>query len=69
VNLIINALDFVYNGILFWKKDGYCYILVEPSGRKSKAAHKNLLANKRISLDYYYECLEACKQNIAGGAA
>jgi hypothetical protein len=69
MNMIINALDFVYNGILFWKRDGYCYILVESSAPYSRKTRKGLLVNKRISLDYYYECLEGCKKNIAGGAA
>jgi hypothetical protein len=69
MNQIINARDFVYNGVLFWKKDGYCYILVESSASYSRAARKGLLASKRISLDYYCECLAACKRNIAGGAA
>jgi hypothetical protein len=27
------------------------------------------LVNKRISLAYYNECLAACRQNEAGGAA
>jgi hypothetical protein len=69
MNMIINDLDFVYNGVLFWKKDEYCYILVESSAPYSRMTRKGLLVNKRISLDYYYECLEACKRNMEGGAA
>jgi hypothetical protein len=70
MNQILNARDFVYNGVLFWKKiDGYCYILVESSAPYSRAARKGLLVNKRISLACYNECLATCKRNIAGGAA
>jgi hypothetical protein len=69
MNLIINALDFVYNGVLFWKKDGYCYILVESSAPHSRKTRKGLLVNKRISLDHYNECLTACRRIVTGGAA
>lgn len=73
MNQIINARDFIYNGVLFWRRNDYCYILVESSAPNSRIARKGLLVNKRISLDYYGECRDACRRSLegnkAGGAA
>jgi hypothetical protein len=71
MNLIISPTDFLYNGVIFYRNPdtGRCYRLVEPSGHYSKAAQKDLLVSKRVSLAYYNECLAACRQHEAGGAA
>ena len=71
MNMILSPTDFLYNGILFFRnpENGRCYRLVEPSGHYSRAARKGLLANKRISLAYYNECLEACRRIEEGSAA
>jgi hypothetical protein len=71
MNMIISPTDFLYKGVLFYRKleTGRWYRLVEPSGLYSRAARKGLLASKRISLEYYNKCLTACRRNEAGGAA
>jgi hypothetical protein len=71
MNQIISPTDFLYNGTLFYRnlETGRCYRLAEPSGVYSRAARKGLLAYKRVPLAYYNECLEACRQKVAGGAA
>jgi hypothetical protein len=70
MNQIISPTDFLYNGVLFYRNlTGRCYRLVEPSGPYSRAARKGLMANKRITLAQYNECLAACQRNMAGGAA
>lgn len=66
MNMIINRSDFVYNGVLFFRSAERCYLLVEPAGATGTAARKSLLVSRRISLDYYYRCLEACGQRIGG---
>jgi hypothetical protein len=70
MNQIISPTDFLYNGVLFFRKadTGRCYRLVEPSGVRGKAARKGLLASKRISRAVYNECLAACRR-LVGGAA
>jgi hypothetical protein len=69
--MIISPTEFLYKGVLFYRKleTGRCYRLVEPSGLHSRKARKGLLASKRISLEYYDECLAACRRDEAGGAA
>jgi hypothetical protein len=70
MNQIISPTDFLYNGVLFYRNlAGRCYRLTEPSGCHSRAARKGLLASKRVSLEYYDECLAACRWDEAGGAA
>ena len=69
MNMIINPRDFMLDNILYIQKQetGRCYILVEPTGKRSPAARRNLMAYKRISQAHYDKSLEACKQ-ITGGA-
>jgi hypothetical protein len=66
MNIIINRSDFVYEGVLFYRSSGRCYLLVESRSPASRAARKSLLVSKRISLDYYYQCLESCRRKIGG---
>jgi hypothetical protein len=68
MNMIISQSDFVYECVLFYKSEGRCYLLIEPTGPTSRAARKNLLVSKRISLDYYNQCLESCRRKIGGEA-
>jgi hypothetical protein len=68
MNMIISHSDFVYEGVLFYKSAGRCYLLVEPRSPAGRAARKNLLVSKRISLDYYCQCLESCRRKIGGAA-
>ena len=69
MNMIISHTDFMLSGVLYVRNDsGRCYILVEPTGKRSYAARKNLMAYKRISQSEYDRNLEACKR-ITGGAA
>jgi hypothetical protein len=69
MNQIISPTDFLYNGVLIFRKPetGRCYRLAEPSGIHGRAARKGLLSSERISLGYYNECLAACRRNEAGG--
>jgi hypothetical protein len=70
MSMIISPTDFVFNGMLFYRNlTGRCYLLVEPSNPSGKVARRGLLASKRISLEYYNECLAACRQILSGGAA
>ena len=66
MNRVISWSDFVYNGSLFYRSFGCCYLLDEPARSTGCTAQKSLLVSKRISLDYYYQCLEACRQHIGG---
>jgi hypothetical protein len=71
MSMIISTTDFLYNGTLYFKdsRTGRCYRFAEPASDHSEAARKNLLVKKRVSEAVYRERLEACKRNIAGGAA
>jgi hypothetical protein len=71
MNMIISPTDFLYNGVLFFRNPGTgrCYRLAEPSGARGRAARKGLFASKRVSLDYYNDCLALCRRNEAGGMA
>jgi hypothetical protein len=62
-------MDFLYEGSVYFQDSwsGRCYRLTEPSGFYSKAAREGGLVKKRISLACYTECLEVCKQKVAGG--
>ena len=66
MNLIINSTDFVFNDVLHIRKScsGRCYMLVEPAGKRSRAARKNMMAYKPISKARYDRNLEACLQAI-----
>jgi hypothetical protein len=71
MSMIISVNDFLYLGILYMRDSmtGRCYRLAEPSGIYSKAARKDLLIRKRISLANYTERRKECEQKLAGGAA
>ena len=63
MNMIISGTDFMLNGDLYIRKEnGRCYILIEPAGKKSRAARKGLMAYKRISKAQYDKSLESCRQ-------
>ncbi|MDR2185703.1 MAG: hypothetical protein LBO80_08600 [Treponema sp.] len=70
MNMIISSTDFLYEGVLFYRNidTGRCYRLVEPSGVYGRAARKDLLVSKRVSLAYYNKCFAACRR-VAGSAA